>query len=308
MSANKIIDAFQSVTLDKLVSSQKLITVKHTNTIEQVVKILAENQIHAAPVLDGDSCIGFVDMLDVVTHVIKVAPEPEKIEVEELKSLQMAGRAMAFEEVQHVLNASGRDPYIPFQATSVASNAIDHFARGLHRVLLLDNEGKPLHTVSQSDFVNYLAQLSFEGKLKHVGYLQEKLHNIGFGAVVPTTVLQTDSVIKAITILNEKKLGAIAVVDENGKLVGNFSATDLRGLYTEAWPHFKWSVRDYLLKYSPGSIGNVVKLTKENTLADVLKIFKEKRIHQLYIVHSDDKPIGVVSLTDVMKFVRDTNK
>lgn len=43
----------------------------------------------------------------------------------------------------------------------------------------------------------------------------------------------------------------MALVGRKGQLAGNFSATDLKGLYSETMPSLLDSAEDYLEKYSP---------------------------------------------------------
>eukprot|EP01125_Pyxidicula_operculata_P004846 TRINITY_DN1809_c0_g1_i11.p3 TRINITY_DN1809_c0_g1~~TRINITY_DN1809_c0_g1_i11.p3 ORF type:complete len:308 (+),score=81.93 TRINITY_DN1809_c0_g1_i11:4439-5362(+) len=307
MQHNKIIEVFHNMKLESIVSKQELVTLKATNTIEDVVKILAKNKVTSAPVMDGNTCLGLVDMLDIVNFVIKVSPNPDQIQEAELAELKMAGRAMALEEVKYVIGASGNDPYVPLQANDPVSRAVQLFAGGVHRVVIADHTGVPKHTVSQSDIVKILVQHMLDGHLKRMGYLNKTVSEIGFGSVQPHAVSKSTTVIGVLSTINNKGTTAVAVVDESGKLIGNFSATDLVGLYTEKWPHFKHSVHDYLTAHSPNSLKNVVSVTPSTTFEEVLHKFKDNKIHRLWITDKDGKPTGVLSMTDIMKYIRDSN-
>eukprot|EP01125_Pyxidicula_operculata_P022183 TRINITY_DN8946_c0_g1_i1.p1 TRINITY_DN8946_c0_g1~~TRINITY_DN8946_c0_g1_i1.p1 ORF type:complete len:309 (+),score=62.56 TRINITY_DN8946_c0_g1_i1:63-989(+) len=306
-SHNKMIEVFHNMKLESVVSKQELVTLKSSITIEDVVKVLAKHHITSAPVMDGATCLGLVDMLDIANFVIKVSPNPEEIQVAELSTLQMAGRAMALEEVKNVVGASGKDPYVPLQSNDPVSRAVQLFASGVHRIIVADHSGTPKHTISQSDIVKILIQHMLDGHLKRMGYLNKTVKEIGFGSVQPHSVSQSTTVLSVIATINNKGTTAVAVVDEQGKLIGNFSATDLVGLYTDKWPHFKHSVLEYLKSHSPNSLKNIISVTPETSFEEVLHKFKDHKIHRLWITDKDGKPTGVLSMTDIMKYIRDSN-
>ena len=53
--------------------------------------------------------------------------------------------------------------------------------------------------------------------------------------------------------MKKEGVSALAVVDPSGKLVGNFSASDLKGLFRQRLPDFLKSVEQFLKDHSPGS-------------------------------------------------------
>jgi len=47
---------------------------------------------------------------------------------------------------------------------------------------------------------------------------------------------------------------AVALVDDDGKLAGTFSSSDLRGLFMESWSSFDEPVGEWLKKNHPASL------------------------------------------------------
>jgi CBS domain-containing protein len=123
---------------------------------------MAEHKLTSLPVVDTknkNKCLGMVDTLDVASYVLLVAPDATQLKENELKSLEIAGRAMALETVRSILStckpfmnffgsdldliqfffldASGRDPYVPIIENEACTFVINLFARGLHRVPII---------------------------------------------------------------------------------------------------------------------------------------------------------------------------
>jgi CBS domain-containing protein len=68
---------------------------------------MAEHKLTSLPVVDtkdNNKCLGMVDTLDVATFVLSVAPDATQLKENELKSLEIAGRAMALEAVRLILS------------------------------------------------------------------------------------------------------------------------------------------------------------------------------------------------------------
>jgi len=280
------------------------VTVKAQDTVEELVFALSENKIISAPVVNKEgSCIGVVDMLDVISHVISVSPLPSSLSRDELQSLEICGRAMALEQVDNILNASGRDPFVPVYEESPSSMISDMFADGTHRVPILDSDDKVLHTVSQSDLVRFLSEHIHMGHCKEMGELSADALGLGKEKVV--SVEKNTKVIDAMLKIKEAGVSAIAVVDEaeGGKLCGNFSATDLKGLFKETFPSLLLTVEEYLTKHSQKSL-NPVCVKLDLNLIGIIKELQDNHVHRVWVLDDDFKPSGVISMTDIFKIVK----
>jgi CBS domain len=117
MAPNPVFEFLHKHTLGEvfpLPEGKTVKVLKEGQTVEDAVKLFEAEGIHSAPVVDADgNVLGMLDMLDAVWSIIKVAPTPTAIKEAELRSLEIAGRAMAWEPVEKVIGASGRDPLEP---------------------------------------------------------------------------------------------------------------------------------------------------------------------------------------------------
>lgn len=278
---------------------------KEDDSLEHAVQQLAKWRVQSAPVVSAEGkVVSTLDVLDIVSFICAVAPSPWQLEHQFLASLETAGRAIALELVKNVVNASGRDALVPLFEDSPSTEALDMLSTGLHRVAVCDRTGNVTSIVSQMDVVAFLAAHLHIGECKNMAPLT--LTQLSLGGVAPVSVLETDTVIKALQVIKDNQISAVAVVNASGKLVANFSASDLVGLYRESYPDFLLTVGAYLAKHSHRSL---MPLTTHasNTFREVVKELVASHVHRVWIVDGEGRPTGVVSLTDVMKVVHDFN-
>ena len=179
--------------------------------------------------------------------------------------------------------------------------AVNLFAEGIHRVPVANSTGGIIGTLSQTDIIKYLHAHLVEGELKHVG--NKTVKELGLSNKTVVTVNIHDCVLAALEVIVDRSVSGVGVIDSNGKLAGNLSASDFKALYKEQFPSFLLPVGDFLEKHSPASL-NPICGTENTTLIEVINEMVENHIHHLYVIE-DFKPVGIISATDVMKSLRD---
>lgn len=214
---------------------------------------------------------------------------------------------------------SGRDPCAPIEIDNHLSYLVDVLAAGIHRVPLTNKDGKVVNIVSQSDVVRRLFEEASKGKLKHLPimyvtakaivshYSENSLPNTGLGCQRRAGLVlieDTTPVKDVMKTMIEKGITGIGVVDAAGYFVGNFSAQDLAGLYKESLPDFSITVKQFLELYSPKSLCHSQVLRSDCNLGDVLSVMVNKGYHRVWLL-DENKPTGLVSLTDIMVYIRD---
>jgi len=200
--------------------SDSIISFAKTDSIATAFKGLIENHILSAPVYDPVhrtfNC--FVDMVDIVTSFVGKFSEKELTDMHAIQDFSN-------ERCGQVADVSGRDPYSPVEQTAPLLAAILKMARsGIHRIPVIDSEGELVTVVTQSHVVKFLF---------HNMYLFGGLANITVDDIhmfhAPVVSVTTDQKgIDAFKLMNEKRVSAVAVVDNNGVLVGNISVSDLK--------------------------------------------------------------------------------
>ena len=107
------------------------------------------------------------------------------------------------------------------------------------------------------------------------------------------TINTNEKLISAIKIMNEKHIGALITVDENGDIAGIISERDLLMVCSDCAP-------DKIVKDQMTPKSKLITLKMEDTLRTAMKIFTEKKIRHLPVLKGE-KLTGIISIGDVVK-------
>jgi CBS domain-containing protein len=267
---------------------------------------LSSHKILSAPVVDwkAQRLLGFVDMLDLVSFVLSLYNAD--IHQTPLDSNLLFEKSNQFfsKPIKEIIDLSKRNPLCQVLKTSPLWECISLFQRGLHRVVVTNEERKIVGILSQSDVVRFLA-----GKMdEHYSFFGKTVEELNLGTYSLITVRDTQPTIAALKILYEHKVSAVAVVNKEGILVGNLSASDLKGatIVTDSdqgadpfgslfLPVITFLKQGGMTKFPVGTC------TRNTAFNFVLLRILALRVHRLWIVDEKEHPIGVISLTDIMK-------
>lgn len=221
-------------------------------------------------------------------------------------------------------------------------------SRVSHRVALYDATGTALTAiVSQSDVCRHLSSKqatssssSSSSSPAALGKLGEKtVEEVGWASRGPVvSVTPETSSVSALRTMRERGIAGVAVVDsKTGKLIGNFSATELRAITADHLGALALPVAEMLalehglefwgidhsapeaapaLEHSSkfaraahrrrsrlgGDVGQeIAACAPGDTVASVLRKLAERGLHRLYVVDGESRPVGVVTLTDILR-------
>jgi len=96
-------------------------------------------------------------------------------------------------------------------------------------------------------------------------------------------------------------LSAVAVVDFHGRLVSNFSGSDLLGLNESNFPRLALPVQQFLCGMY-GIPKAPVYVKDSDSVEMVLLKMVVHQVHRVYVVRPSMIPTGVISMTDLMQF------
>jgi len=214
-----------------------------------------------------------------------------------------------------VIKALGREA-VEIQETHSTYTLVEVFTSGDRRAAILSRDKKAiLGIMSQSDVVRHVSPaLQKGGALSEFGQLSIK--ELGHGLKPVVAVQKKQTVAFALKLLVEKKVSSLAVVDEPkvdakteetalGKLVGNFSASDFRFITHDHFRKFKvttWRVDTFLGSVHHHSLVPTT-IRPDDSLTKVVELLVLHSLHHIWIADEEGRPIGIVSLTDVMKML-----
>ena len=163
------------------------------------------------------------DFADVVTFVV----QHTKQEVLTSGNVEAVSKHFSEHHVGDVMNLSSRNPWYPLDQSASLQRLFETFCRSnIRRVPVLDPAGDLYTLASQTDAISFLASQM------HSPLFQAAAHAPIEGRVGTwsglVTVLSSEPAMKAFTLMAEKHVHGVAIVDAAGHLLSNISASDLR--------------------------------------------------------------------------------
>uniref|UniRef100_A0A6B2LCU7 CBS domain-containing protein n=1 Tax=Arcella intermedia TaxID=1963864 RepID=A0A6B2LCU7_9EUKA len=260
------------------------------------MKILNKENILSIPVISEKETrfLGFVDVLDIASSVYH-----EWLKVSSELNGDLFPDEKYFETpISELLNYSRIDyPYF-VSTTDTIEKVIQLFrsprvAHRLHRVAVLDENKKMVDVLSQSDIIRFAAANITKFKSKKSKIAEE------LKIIRAPIMLKVDcSIADALLCVCNNMISGIALVDEQFQLIGNFSASDLRGIDPSCFTFFSGSVLQFLSKQSTPKPTKFMK--EQSTLEEIVKEIASDNIHRIFVTSDAGFPKGVISLIDII--------
>ncbi|KAK4748271.1 hypothetical protein SAY87_014857 [Trapa incisa] len=339
---------------DLLTGTRRLVEVPYTASLSHTVNALVANKVVAVPVaappgrwigaggsmiLESDKhtgavrkhYIGMVTMLDILAHIAG----DDRMNGDDGTGLEQKMAVPVSNIIGHSLE--GLSLWTLNPTTSIL-DCMEVFSKGIHRALVpvdsrMDNlsgvelvESAPgYRMVTQMDVLRFLRE--------HHGSEMAAASSLTIGesgALNPNVFAITNrtTVIEAIKCMRAPLLNAVPIVesglleedhsqlvDGSGrKLVGTFSATDLRRCHLSALrPWLSASALEFsqtVSEWMGPSVGaaaqrDQVTCRGGTTLGEVMDKAVDKHVHRVWVVSpQQDLLIGLVSLTDLIRVIR----
>mmetsp|Transcript_15507 Transcript_15507/g.33739 ORF Transcript_15507/g.33739 Transcript_15507/m.33739 type:complete len:354 (+) Transcript_15507:276-1337(+) len=298
-------------------------------------KTLWAHNILGAPVWDddGQKYVGFFDMRDILSSVVAAAKAEKEMKegdeaeadhfsfqekmVKALEKLKVddgssADAAVAKEELVNVTPSDLTVSYLaarnPFTSVSddctLAQVCQALVEKHCHRVPIVDTAtGKCTAIISQSALVKFLAKQCPRDDLT------ETLAEAGLPYKKDVaSIVDTADASEAFELLDAKRMSGIAVVDEDGMLVGNTSARDIKfAALDEGRTAMDTDILSYLASVRQATPQKKERypschVHEDSTIGHVINLLAKTGYHRVFVVDKDIKPVGVISVADIVKF------
>lgn len=118
----------------------------------------------------------------------------------------------------------------------------------------------------------------------------------------PLVILATATLAEVAEFLDEFRIGGVPVVDDDGRLLGLVSETDLTRLRGSGLPRAMWHgvvARDVMSH-------PVITIQPSDSLAEAARLMTEHHVHRLVVVGPHGEPVGVISESDLVREIADS--
>ncbi|PKI31991.1 SNF1-related protein kinase regulatory subunit gamma-like PV42a [Punica granatum] len=339
---------------DLILAKRSLVDVPHTATLSEAMTTLVSHHVLAVPVsappdhwigaggsmiMESDEqtgavrkqYIGVLTMLDSLAHI--AGDGGERLELDQ----KMADPVTAV--IGHCLE--GLSLWTLNPNTGIL-DCLEVFSKGIHRALVpLDSHVDSTSGVELAELAPGYRMLS---QMDVVRFLKENAKEMSgivsrsakdLGAISRTVYAITDrtKVVDAIKCMRGHLINAVPIVasedddpeenhsclldvtGEGRRLVGTFSATDLRGCHLATLQSWLFvSALDFTEKtsssplYAGTSEGTrprrPVTCKNESSLTEVMEKAVDKHVHRVWVVDDQGLLTGIVSLTDIIRVLR----
>jgi len=266
---------------------------------------LKENNILSAPVIENKKFIGFVDVLDIVGLTLATYRENLSLFFENSAKAKFVESEFFKKPVTAALNFSEVDTTVcvsdALSVYDVVKVFIDPRRRNrLHRVAVV-NYDEPQHpsivnVLSQSDLIA-LAVANLH--LFPDSLISQPLSSLG--VIHGTLMCRIDSpFVDTLEVLYRNRVSGVALVDQDGHISGNLSASDLRGLSAKSFQYFNTSTMLFMVKGTKSDFGPPISVGYDTSLGDALKKLREYKIHRLFVADTSEHIQGMISLGDLI--------
>eukprot|EP01134_Creolimax_fragrantissima_P000026 CFRG0026T1 len=294
------------VAAELVYNKRNLFWVKSTSTVRDALTELNECNCLSLPVWDESKkkFIGIVTTFDVLAYVafhsfdFQGLPTSEELTSFNLRHTTVQTLIGVGEQIRSGVTMDGLNI---LESDATVKDVLDPFTVGVQR-LLIRYEGKEeepysYRLLSQSDLVRflYLNETSLNTNVN------KSIKDLGVGSMKVQTCRITDVALHAFReIYTNETCEALAVVDDDGKLVGTLSPSDIRGFDDNDVTSVLKTVGDFLKANNFGTIRWPVTVTNNSTLANCMSKAVLGHLHRVWIVDDDYKPVGQVSLEDIL--------
>uniref|UniRef100_A0A8C4H935 Protein kinase, AMP-activated, gamma 3a non-catalytic subunit n=1 Tax=Dicentrarchus labrax TaxID=13489 RepID=A0A8C4H935_DICLA len=170
----------------------------------------------------------------------------------------------------------------------------------IHRLPVIDPEsGNVLHILTHKRILKFLHIFKKVSKPAFMGKQIQELRIGTFRNIA--TVQQTATLYDALSIFVERRVSALPVVDEQGKVVSLYSRFDVINLAAQkTYNNLDMSMREAVCMRSCFFEG-VIKCYPDETLETIIDRIVKAEVHRLVLVDRSDVVKGIISLSDLLQ-------
>eukprot|EP01129_Flabellula_baltica_P001878 TRINITY_DN11781_c0_g1_i1.p1 TRINITY_DN11781_c0_g1~~TRINITY_DN11781_c0_g1_i1.p1 ORF type:complete len:305 (+),score=80.31 TRINITY_DN11781_c0_g1_i1:220-1134(+) len=292
-------DLIKNTTVRDIVEGKQrtLVSIPSTSSLGDTLALLSRENILSAPVVTGNTIRGLVDVIDIAGFLLKLwREESPYYDTAHFPSISIFNTP-----ITEILNFSSFDPLVTISCNASVEELIKTFAsprtfNRLHRVLVLGDDGNVWNMISQSDIIVFASE---NMEMLPDDLLEMSLDELR--AVHPVINVRIDTpFIDALELLFQNRISGLALTDQEFHLAGNLSCSDLRGIHFRSFEFFLGSVIQFQAKGTTSGTRPTISCNSGSTLAESIEMLVDNGVHRLYINDQYNRPIGILSLSDVI--------
>jgi CBS domain-containing protein len=289
---------------DSLPKLEDIVTFESDVDLPTAFRTLVEKRITSAPVYNRQTgeFVGFLDTRDLLAWCVFAADEknvtPSLTDVLSMgakaSAVAITGITPSYLARRHPFCSVGPDDSLATLAALMARTDV-------HRVPVVRDT--TLETiVSQS----VLVKLLYDHRAELGAAMALTVESLGLlGSAPVLTVPATASARDAFDLMDKKSRSGLGVVDEEGHIIANTSASDIK-LFLDAPQSLEFSITKFIgaiHAHEADLHAPAVSVHASSTLEQVLGKMAVAKVHRVFVTDAHRHPVAVISVTDIMRLI-----
>ncbi|XP_078083964.1 5'-AMP-activated protein kinase subunit gamma-1 isoform X10 [Mustelus asterias] len=263
---------------DAIPTSSKLVVFDITLQVKKAFLAMVANGVRAAPLWNSkEQCfVGMLTITDFINILHRYYTSP-MVQIHELENHRIE---------------TWREIYL--QGSFKKLNKI-------HRLPVIDPvSGNVLYILTHKRILKYFHL--FASKLPKPSFMKKTLQELGIGTYKDVALIEeTSSVYEALGVFVARRVSALPVVNNLGKVVNLYSRFDAINLAAQqAYNNLDVSIKESLHQRWH-CFENVLKCYAHETLEVIIERLVKHEVHRLVLVDEEDVVQGIISLSDMLQ-------
>ncbi|XP_015210179.1 5'-AMP-activated protein kinase subunit gamma-2a isoform X2 [Lepisosteus oculatus] len=281
---------------DIVPTSSKLVVFDTTLQVKKAFFALVANGVRAAPLWETkkQSFVGMLTITDFINILHRYYKSP-MVQIYELEEHKIeTWRELYLQETFKPLVNISPDASLFDAVYSLIKNKI-------HRLPVIDPvSGNALYILTHKRILKFL-QL-FVSEMPKPAFMKQTLEELGIGTYNNIAFIHPDTpIIKALNIFVDRRVSALPVVDESGKVVDIYSKFDVINLAAEKTYNNLDITVTQALRHRSQYFEGVMKCNRLETLETIVDRIVKAEVHRLVVVDENASIVGIVSLSDILQ-------
>uniref|UniRef100_A0A8C8JG89 CBS domain-containing protein n=1 Tax=Oncorhynchus tshawytscha TaxID=74940 RepID=A0A8C8JG89_ONCTS len=281
---------------DIVPTSSKLVVFDTTLQVKKAFFALVANGVRAAPLWETkkQSFVGMLTITDFINILHRYYKSP-MVQIYELEEHKIeTWRELYLQETFKPLVNISPDASIFDAVYSLIKNKI-------HRLPVIDPvSGNALYILTHKRILKFL-QL-FVCEMPKPAFMKQTLEELTIGTYHNIAFIHPDTpIIKALNIFVVRRVSALPVVDESGKVVDIYSKFDVINLAAEKTYNNLDITVTQALRHRSQYFEGVMKCNRLETLETIVDRIVKAEVHRLVVVGDNAHIVGIVSLSDILQ-------
>ncbi|XP_041440304.1 5'-AMP-activated protein kinase subunit gamma-1 isoform X1 [Xenopus laevis] len=281
---------------DLIPISSKLVVFDTSLQVKKAFFALVTNGVRAAPLWDSKKQ-GFVGMLTItdfinILHRYYKSPMVQIYELEEHK----------IETWRELYLQDSFKPLVSISPNASLFDAVSSLIKNrIHRLPVISpDSGNTLYILTHKRILKFLKL--FMSELEKPDFVTKSLKDLHIGTYENIALVRPDTpVYVALGIFVQRRVSALPVVDNKGRVVDIYSKFDVINLAAEKTYNNLDITVTKALGHRSHYFEGVLKCYEHETLETILNRLVEAEVHRLVVVDENDVAKGIVSLSDILQ-------